>query len=825
MKFIFSIIILPQDNYNMTNLDSIFNQNNDNIQIIFLKEDNDLIEKYKKSYPENISIFNEDNFTINDINGDYIHFSNLNNYYSENTFASINDFILKNGDLNIVSPGNANQIINLNDNADLPVSDITQIFIKKSCLDNQTINKIIDGCDFFYFNRLLDDNEKLGIADTGIQSKTQPLISENWLSRRILQYQNLLDSPNIKNKRLIKYNIISDLNTIINSASLNQIEDHDKFKDNLENILVEIEDEIIKKHAKLNINTKSFLLYLKNNEFHVEIKKDKIFLKTGNNIINRLHNRGIILDIVDIRDNLLNISGAFKSSCNSDFLDFQAVLNYSDGTREIITAQKTEYPTTNRARKTYLGIDWTFNPSFDFNIPIKSNNNFKIDFRIAYHEDNNEKILKINKVKFQKFCNLSELSNYFIKDNHIVLYRDNSIHVTDYSSQFRFKLELVSMGNIIKSGAEYAWYSIYIRILYFILYLFWKNKRIWLFEDRPLVADDNAKHLFSYAVRQDDDIKKYYILDKNSKEFNDMKKISKNIVAFGSLKHKMLYLFSEKFISSHSGNYVTNPFYDYNEALFCGLNPIEKVFLQHGITIHDVSNWLRKYRHNFYLFVTASDYEQKSILHENYNYTDEVVKTLGFPRYDNLNNHKLKNEILFMPTWRKGINNEEDFLNSPYYHNIESFFNNERLLDILKNNDFKIVFKPHFETLEYIHCFSIPEEVELNVDDSYQTLFNESMILITDYSSVFFDFAYLKKPVIYYRDDTRFHYDEGYFDFETMGFGEIIKNEDVLVDKIEEYILNDCKMETEFIKRVDEFFKFDDKNNCKRVYDCLYKIK
>ena len=35
------------------------------------------------------------------------------------------------------------------------------------------------------------------------------------------------------------------------------------------------------------------------------------------------------------------------------------------------------------------------------------------------------------------------------------------------------------------------------------------------------------------------------------------------------------------------------------------------------------------------------------------------------------------------------------------------------------------------------------------MDESYQKLFNESSLLITDYSSVAFDFAYLKKPVIY----------------------------------------------------------------------------
>lgn len=54
-----------------------------------------------------------------------------------------------------------------------------------------------------------------------------------------------------------------------------------------------------------------------------------------------------------------------------------------------------------------------------------------------------------------------------------------------------------------------------------------------------------------------------------------------------------------------------------------------------------------------------------------------------------------------------------------------------------------------------------------------------------------------------------------------MGFGELIDNEDDLVDKIIEYIENDCVMEDKYKERVDNFFKFRDQNNCKRVYDWI----
>ena len=66
-----------------------------------------------------------------------------------------------------------------------------------------------------------------------------------------------------------------------------------------------------------------------------------------------------------------------------------------------------------------------------------------------------------------------------------------------------------------------------------------------------------------------------------------------------------------------------------------------------------------------------------------------------------------------------------------------------------------------------------------------------------------------------------YNFDKGYFDWKTMGFGEVIEEEDILVDKIIEYIENDCIMEDKYKERVDKFFKYNDKNNCKRVYDWI----
>ncbi|WP_176142666.1 CDP-glycerol glycerophosphotransferase family protein, partial [Salmonella enterica] len=86
-----------------------------------------------------------------------------------------------------------------------------------------------------------------------------------------------------------------------------------------------------------------------------------------------------------------------------------------------------------------------------------------------------------------------------------------------------------------------------------------KNKRVWLFMDRINKADDNAEALFEYAMQQNDGIKKYFIISKDSPDYNRLKKIGP-VVAYGSPKHKFLHLLADEIISSHADDYVVNPF-------------------------------------------------------------------------------------------------------------------------------------------------------------------------------------------------------------------------------------------------------------------------
>ena len=112
----------------------------------------------------------------------------------------------------------------------------------------------------------------------------------------------------------------------------------------------------------------------------------------------------------------------------------------------------------------------------------------------------------------------------------------------------------------------------------------------------------------------------------------------------------------------------------------------------------------------------------------------------------------------------------------------------------------------------------------VNSGISYEQLLTESSLMVTDYSGIQYDFAYMRKPIIYFHpNELPAQYEDGGIDYETMGFGPICKNNDELVKTLCEYMDNDCKTKQEYIKRSDDFFAFKDHNNCDRIYNEIKK--
>ena len=119
------------------------------------------------------------------------------------------------------------------------------------------------------------------------------------------------------------------------------------------------------------------------------------------------------------------------------------------------------------------------------------------------------------------------------------------------------------------------------------------------------------------------------------------------------------------------------------------------------------------------------------------------------------------------------------------------------------------------------------EVIKENVD--FNKEFSENSLLITDYSSVAFDFAYLKKMVIYTQFDREEFfkgqvYEEGYFKYDKDGFGPVCYDYESTVKEIVKALNNDCKLEDEYLQRIKDFYYKFDKENSKRVYEEIIKL-
>ena len=65
----------------------------------------------------------------------------------------------------------------------------------------------------------------------------------------------------------------------------------------------------------------------------------------------------------------------------------------------------------------------------------------------------------------------------------------------------------------------------------------------------------------------------------------------------------------------------------------------------------------------------------------------------------------------------------------------------------------------------------------------------------------------------------------GYFNYREHGFGEVVGTVDETVDLIISYMQSNCALKDEYRRRIDDFFAFNDKNNCRRIADRILELQ
>ena len=418
-------------------------------------------------------------------------------------------------------------------------------------------------------------------------------------------------------------------------------------------------------------------------------------------------------------------------------------------------------------------------------------------------------------------------------DDKMLTYSNESLIVDKYSTARAFVMELGRISKIIRSTRRlsYKLTALYLRPLYRLTMPKYKKKPVWLFFDKLYKAGDNGDYLFRYCMENNPEADCYYLLNKTASEYKDMKrKYGKHILEFGSLRQKLVALHSDMIYATHAGVWS-----------FCGFNKVQSFYkefldakvvcIQHGLTTQSIAEHQNRLEDNTRLYFCASKYEIENLEHSIYGYENDELKLTGCPRYDGLKNND-KKQILITPTWRRNIvitgndfgtskDYNEEFKHTKYFEIYNSLINDERLIEASKKTGYRLVYLIHPTLSSQLDDFDKNDYVDIIPavsDMSYEKILTESSLMLTDYSGVQFDFAYMKKPLIYYQPkELPPQYEEGVYKYSTMGFGPIIDDYDEVVKTLCEYMNNGCKMNDMYQKRVDDFFEYTDYDNCKRI--------
>lgn len=211
----------------------------------------------------------------------------------------------------------------------------------------------------------------------------------------------------------------------------------------------------------------------------------------------------------------------------------------------------------------------------------------------------------------------------------------------------------------------------------------------------------------------------------------------------------------------------------------------------------------------------------------------------GYPRNDFIVNHqddkglidaikekchlpKDKKVILYAPTWR----DNQYYSVGRYKANLQMDF--EKMRKEL-GKDYIIALRLHYLVSEHLDLTGFEDFVfDLSHYEDIRDLYLIADLLITDYSSVFFDYANLKRPMIFFVYDIERYRDSlrgFYFDLEEKAPGPLVKTTDELIAEIKAIDRNG------FIssENIEDFYKrfcyLEDGRASERVVNEVFKEK
>ncbi|MGL4820411.1 MAG: CDP-glycerol glycerophosphotransferase family protein, partial [Bacilli bacterium] len=347
--------------------------------------------------------------------------------------------------------------------------------------------------------------------------------------------------------------------------------------------------------------------------------------------------------------------------------------------------------------------------------------------------------------------------------------------------------------------------------------LIYGNKNIILIGEKVgTSANDNGYWFYKYCREVHGDQNCYFVIDKKSPDYHNVKKLG-NCVQFYSFKHVMLSMFSKFVISSDNCNFLL-------PSTIKHLRRSKRIFIQHGVVLTGKVDHVYHASKDYAEWIVTTNPFESSIIRRHFGFGSNQILEYGLSRFDTFDSCTDKKQVFCSFTWRKNILTKEQLLASAYWERIQSLIHNRHLHAFLVKHNITFHLCLHPRTSQMLTEFTTEERasiqpqcanikvINFNETDIRQEI-NQSSVILTDYSSIMFDFAYLKKPIINYLFQEQLALSEKHADELLPGF--VCRNEkDVML------VLRRCFLKKRFelpAKKIDYFTHRDEKSS-ERLY-------
>jgi len=386
--------------------------------------------------------------------------------------------------------------------------------------------------------------------------------------------------------------------------------------------------------------------------------------------------------------------------------------------------------------------------------------------------------------------------------------------------------------------------SLLIFPIYCLLHLMPRNKRNWIFGSGVGMSfSDNAKYLFLYCSLEKS-INSYWI--------------TKNKALVESLRNDGLKAYYKYSIMGIWLS-ISSKVYIYDSRTSCinhwTSGGAFRVSLWHGSPLKTIDRDITVKNNAFYLgnhtwglkrylvrmimpewFVVADlmiATSEKVKGYFNSAFGCKKIKVTGYPRNDIISNPTLYARYLtFEQNIIEFITTEKTILYAPTFRDTNRFDRKtpiewERLNHLLKINDTTFLIKLH----RHDYSMAMKEKYShirvLDNESDMYPLFSKVDLLITDYSSIFFDFLLTNKPVLFYPYDIQEYLTKDrtlYDEYKTVTPGHKAYNFKEFYEKLELFFkepnaLKESILDYNVIKKM--YNKYNDSDASKRTYQFI----